>query len=110
MTTRALTRIGNLDADAAALELLSIERQGLHETFTVTELGIGKALGSLLFAILDDSDADDVAALEELGDGLLGGVVRQVTEVESVRGLVGNLLGEVLPDAGIASIIATTVA
>jgi hypothetical protein len=63
-----------------------------------------------LLAILDDADADDIASFEELGDSLLGSVVRKVSEMKGEGRLVGNLLREVLTDARIASIIATTIA
>ena len=103
-----LTRIGNLDADAPALEGLTIQSQGLDKTVAISELCIGEALGPLLLAVLDDADAEDVASLEELGNRLLSGFVREVAEMEGVRGLVGDLLRQVLADAGIASIVATT--
>jgi len=108
--TAFLRRISNLDADAAALEGLTIQRQGLDKTLAISKLCIGKTLGPLLLAVLDDTDADNVASLEKFGNRLLSRFVREVSEMEGVRGLVGDLLRQVLANAGIASIIATTVA
>lgn len=69
------TGIGNLDADATTVKGLSITGQGSLETLDILELGIGKTLGALSLAVLDDADIHDIAALKELGNGLGGRIV-----------------------------------
>jgi hypothetical protein len=101
--TRArLTGIGNLDADGTALEGLSITGEGSLETLKVGKLGVRKALGTLLLAVLNDAHVHNLAIVEELGDGLDGRIVGQVAEVGGERGLVGQNLGKVVAERVIA--------
>lgn len=75
MMGRTHTRIGNLNFDHAALKGLPIKGQGLFQAVKVAELDIAKALGALQFAILDNSDADNVAAVKEVGHRFVGGII-----------------------------------
>lgn len=100
-----LTRISNLDSDDTALERLAVQSQSLLQALEVLELGVGETLGTLLLAVLDDADVNNVASLKELGDGLDGGIVGQVAQVSGKRGLVGERLGEVLADGGVAAVV-----
>lgn len=99
---RKLTGIGNLDADGAALEGLSITSECGLETLQVTKLGICEALGPLLLTVLDDAHIHDVAIEEELGDGLDGRIVRQIAEMGGVRRLVGQCLRKVVAERVVA--------
>lgn len=98
----AHTGIGNLDADAATVEGLSITGQSSLETLDILELGIGKTLGALGLAILDDANVHNIAALKELGNGLGGRIVRKVAEMGGER-RAGRKLGraDVVADGGI---------
>lgn len=91
-----LTRIGDTNADVAAKEALLVQRKSLAQIVGGGELGVSKALGTALGTILDDADADNLAASarEEIIHSLLVGIVRQVAEVSSVGRLVGD--GELL--------------
>jgi hypothetical protein len=97
-----LTWISNLDADAASLKGCSIKSQSLHQAITGTKLGIGEALRSLLFAVLDDTDADNVASCEEVGNAFLGGLVREVSEMQGEGRLVWNLLRKVIANSRVS--------
>lgn len=70
-----LTRIGNLDSDAASLEGLSIQSQSLFQALEVFKLGVRKSFRSALLAILNDSNIQNLAPIEELGDALRGCVI-----------------------------------
>jgi hypothetical protein len=87
-----LTRIGNLDLDHASLERLVVQSQGLLQPLHVGKLNIAKTLGALHLAVLDDSDAGNIAALKELGDGLHGRIVGEIAEVGGVGRSTGDLL------------------
>jgi len=50
----------------------------LLQTLKVSKLSIGKALGPVLLSVFNDADADAVAAIEELGDSLDGGIVGEI--------------------------------
>lgn len=100
-----LTRIGDLDSDDTALERLAVQSQSLLQALEVLELGVGETFGTLLLAVLDDADVDNVASLKELGDGLDGGIVGKVAQVSGKGGLVGERLGEVLADGGVAAVV-----
>ena len=82
-----LTRLSNLDADVTALERDAILGKSGLQALNICELGICETLWSLLLAVLDDADADNVASLEELGHTLDSSIVRQVTKVGSIRRL-----------------------
>ena len=69
------TWISDLDSDLSSLERLSVQGQGGLQTLKVLKLSVGKSLGTVLLAVLDDADIDDLAVGEEFGDGLGGGVV-----------------------------------
>lgn len=75
MMGRTHTRIGNLNFDHAALKRLAIKGQGLLQAVKVAELDISKALGALQLAVFDNSDADNVAAVKEVGHRLVGGII-----------------------------------
>ena len=96
------TGFGNLDADGAALEVLSITSKSGLETLKVPKLSIREALGPLLLAVFNDPHVQDVAALKELGDALVGRIIRQVAEMGGEGGLVGQDLGQVVADRVIA--------
>lgn len=72
---RTHTRIGDLNFDHAALKRLPIKGQGLLQAVKVAELDISKALGALQLAVFDNSDADNVAAVKEVGHRLVGGII-----------------------------------
>ena len=57
------------------------------------ELDVGEALGPLQLAILDDPNALNAACTEELLDGLLARVVRQVSDVGGEGGAGGERRG-----------------
>ena len=86
------TRIGNLDLDHAPLERLAIQSESLLQSFEVGELDIAETLGALELSVLNDTDAGDIAALEELGHCLDGGIVREVSKMGSVRRLIRESL------------------
>jgi hypothetical protein len=109
-TTALLGWISNLDADAASLKGCSIKSQSLHQAITGTKLGIGEALRSLLFAVLDDTDADNVASCEEVGNAFLGGLVREVSEMQGEGRLVWNLLRKVIANSRVSSVTTTVAA
>lgn len=95
---RQHTRISNLNFDHSAIEGLSIKSQGFLEGFNINKLNVSESLGALHLAVLDETNADNLAAFEEIGDALIGCVIGQVAKVGSVRGLVGKRLREVLTD------------
>lgn len=94
------TRIRDLDLDHTILERLAIQSEGLLQTLRVDKLNITKAPGTLHLAILDDANADNLAAFEELGYGLIRSIIGEVAEMRSVRGLIREDLGEVLANRG----------
>lgn len=88
------TWVGNANSDVAAIEALSIEFKGLLQAIGSSELSISETLGAHLSAILNNTNADNFAAGEEIGHGFRGRIVGQVAKVSSVRRLVGNSLRE----------------
>ena len=86
------TRVGNLDLNHAALEGFSIQSQGLPEAVGIGKLNITKALRTLHLAVLNDANAGNIAAFEELSHRLHRGIVGEVAQVSSIRGLLGELL------------------
>jgi|SRR5687767_635215 hypothetical protein len=97
-TNRRRTGISNLDLDHTALEGLSIQLQGLPEAIGSSEFDVAETLGAHHFAVLNDSDAGHLAAFEKLGNGFVGGIVREVAEMSSIRRLVGEPLWNGLAD------------
>ena len=98
----AHTGISNLDADAATIEGLSITGQSSLETLDILELSIGETLGALSLTILNDADVHDIAALEELSNGLGSRIVRKVAEMGGERRLGRKLSrADVIADGGI---------
>lgn len=93
-----LTWISNLDANCASLEVLAITSKGGLETLEVAKLGVGKALGPVLFAVFDDPYVHNVAVFEKLGDGLGSCVIRQVAEMRSIGRLGRQFLGQIVAD------------
>lgn len=92
-----LTRIGDPDSDRTALEGCSVQGQGLLQAVGGSELDVAKPLGPLLFTILHNPDADNLAAGEKVRHGVLSGIVREIAKVGGVRRSVGNALREVIP-------------
>lgn len=89
----ARTRIGHLDFDHSSLKGLPIKVESLLEPVHIGKLDIAETLGAHHLAVLNDSNAGNVAALEEFSDSFHCGVVREVAEVSGVRRLVGDRLG-----------------
>lgn len=96
------TRISDANANVPAVKVLSIELQGLLKTIDSSELGISKALGATLGSVLDDADTDNLTVGKEVGHVFLVGVVREVTEMGGIRGLIGQLGGKLALLAGVA--------
>lgn len=84
------------------MESLPITGKSGLETLKVCKLGIRKALGPLLLAILDDAHVHDVAVIKELGDGFDGRVVGQIAKMGGERRLVGQGLGQVVAERVVA--------
>ena len=55
------TRISNSNSDGSALEVLSVEIKSLLQALLGCKLCVPESLGSHLLAVLDDSDADNLA-------------------------------------------------
>jgi hypothetical protein len=91
-------RISNLDSDSTSLERLSIESKSLLQALNGGKLNIAKPLGSLKLTVLDETDADDVAAGEEIRHGIVGNIISQVSQVSGIGRLVGDLLRRGLAD------------
>jgi len=87
------TRISNSDLDAATLKRHAIQCEGFFQAFNGSEFSVTKAFGSLQLAILDESDAGDLAALQKLVDILDCYVVIEIPQVGEVGWLVGDALG-----------------
>lgn len=90
---KILTRIGDLNSDVASLEGLAIQSQSLLEALDILEFSVGETLRAHEFPVLDDTDAAQIAALEELANCLVRSLVREVAQVSSVRRLGGNFRG-----------------
>lgn len=75
MMGRTHTRIGDLNFDHAALKGLPIKGQGLFQAVKVAELDISKALGALQLAVFDNSDANNVTAVKEVGHRFVSGII-----------------------------------
>jgi len=86
------------------LEIHTVQSQGLFQALDVLELCIRKSLRSALLAILNDSDVENLAALKELGNSLLGRIVREVAQMRCEGGLGGKCLGEVVTNRVVASV------
>jgi hypothetical protein len=78
------------------LEGLSIQSECLLQTLKVREFCICEAFRSLLFSVLDDTDADDAASGEEVGHRVDSSIVGEVSQMGSIWWLVGKLLREVV--------------
>ena len=85
-----LTRISDLNSDVASLERLAIQSQSLLEALDILELSVGETLRAHELPVLDDTDAAQIAALEELRDCLIRSLVREVAQVSGVRRLSGK--------------------
>ena len=76
-----LTRIGNLDADVAALKRKTILGESALQTLKVCKLSIREALRPVLLAVLNDTDVDNIATVKKIGHAFDSGIVGQVTEM-----------------------------
>lgn len=95
------TRLGDANADVAALELGTREVEGLLQAFDGAKLDVAEALGLAVKLVLDNAHVGDLAAAEEVVDVTLGGVEGQVAQMGSVWRLVGK--GELLAH-GVAAV------
>lgn len=84
------TRLRNPNLDVPVQERLAVHAKSLLETVDVGELGISEALRALGLTIFDQSNACDVAALEEVGDVLGHDIVGQVAEMRQVGAVLGD--------------------
>jgi len=87
-----LTRLGNFNLDISSIERLSIELKSLLQTVQIAEFNISETFGALELSVLDDSNANDTASGEEVGNGIHSRIVWEVAKMSSVRGPGGELL------------------
>lgn len=87
------TWVGNADSDVSIVKTLAVELQSLLQSLDSSELGVAKTLGATFSAILNNTDAYNLAVGEEIVYVFLGRIIREVTEMSSVRGLRGQLGG-----------------
>lgn len=87
------TRIRDLDLDIPAAERRAVELESPLQAINVGELGVAETLWAVGLAVLDQADASDVAAVEEVANIGLRDLVVEVTEVGKVRRLVRDTLG-----------------
>ena len=87
------TRICDLDLDIPAAERRAVKLESPLQAIDVGELGVAETLGAVGLAVLDQADAGDVAAVEEIADIGLRDLVVEVTEVGKVRRLIRDTLG-----------------
>jgi hypothetical protein len=87
-----LTRVSNLDLDHSSTERFTIKGKSLFETLKSLKLNVTKSLGALQLAVLDETDVDNTAACKEVGHGIVGNIVGQVTQVSGKGRLIGESL------------------
>lgn len=89
----SLTRVGDLNLDGSALEVLSVKSQSSLQTFDICKFGVSESFRTLFDSILDNTNAGDITILEEVCNGLLSGFVGQIAQMSGVRGLGRELSG-----------------
>jgi hypothetical protein len=89
-TARGLTRFSNADSDVAAHERGLCEGESLLQAVNCGELNVTEALGLVVELVLDNANVGDLASAEEGLDIGLGDIEGEITEVGSVRRLVGH--------------------
>lgn len=83
----APTRLGNADSDISTLELRARKLECLFQAIEGSKLDIAKAFRLPLQLVLDDANAGDLAASEEVTDIALSSVEGKVTQMGGIRGL-----------------------
>jgi hypothetical protein len=90
------TWVSNADSNVSSLELGSIESQCLFKPFQSSELCISEPLRLVELLVLNNSDIGYFAASKEIGNVSNCGIKRKVSEMNSIRWLIGK--GEFLTD------------
>jgi len=96
--TERLTGIGNLDPNAAAVKVDSVQSQGLLQTLDIFKFGVGEPLGTCQLAVLDNPHIYHLAAVKKIGDRFLGRIVGEIAEVGGEGRLRRERLRKVFAD------------
>ena len=85
-----LTGLSNADSDVTAHERGLCEGEGLLQAVNCGELDVAEALGLVVELVLNNANVGDLTSAEEGLNVGLGDIEGEVSEVSSVRGLVGH--------------------